>query len=63
VRLVGFLFAGDAMQTTTWTDFINRVAATAGSGVVARVHVEKRRAEVEPGDVACDRPTFIARGD
>ncbi len=63
LQFYGFLIAGDPMQTNTWTDFINRVAATFGRGVVGRVHAEKRRVPPEPGDFACDRPTFVARGD
>jgi hypothetical protein len=61
-RLLGFLLAGDAMQTNTWSDFINRVAATFGEGVVGKVHAEKRTTHPEPGDRAMDRPTFLARG-
>jgi len=60
-RLLGFLLAGDPMQTNTWTDFINRVAATFGHGVMGKVHAEKRSVQAEPGDDAVDRPTFIAR--
>jgi hypothetical protein len=59
-RLLGFLVAGDPMQTNTWTDFINRVASTFGRGVRGRVYAEKRAVESEPGDVHVDRPTFIA---
>jgi hypothetical protein len=62
IRLIGFHLAGDPMQTNTWTDFINRVAATFGGGVAGRVHVEKRSVRPEPGDHAADRPTFQARG-
>jgi hypothetical protein len=61
-RLLGFLLAGDPMQTNTWGDFINRAAATVGDGVLGKVHVEKRTGRPEPGDVALDRPTFLARG-
>ena len=61
-NLMGFLFAGDPMQTNTWTDFINRVAATFGAGVRGVVHAEKRKVAEEPGDHADDRPTFRARG-
>lgn len=60
---LGFLLAGDPMQTNTWTDFVNRVAATAGRGVVGVVHVEKRTADEEPGDAAMDAPTFLAVAD
>ena len=62
-KFFGFLFAGDPMQTNTWSDFINRVAATAGAAIVGAVHAEKRKVEVEPGDRRMDRPTFIAEGN
>lgn len=61
-KLLGFLFAGDPMQTNTWSDFINRFAATAGEGVLGAVHASKREVEPEPGDATDDAPTFIARG-
>lgn len=61
-RLLGFLLAGDPMQTNTWTDFVNRVAATFGDGVVGMVHAEKQAVRPEPGDFALDRPTFLAQG-
>ena len=57
-KLLGFLFAGDPMQTNTWSDFVNRVAATFGAGVRGVVHASKRKVEPEPGDHALDRPTF-----
>lgn len=61
-RLLGFLLAGDPMQTNTWTDFINHVAVTFGRGVAGTVHAEKRQVQPQPGDYAVDRPTFLARG-
>lgn len=61
-RLLGFIFAGDPMQTNTWADFVNSVAATFGRGVAGAVHAEKREVEPEPGDWEVDRPTFVARG-
>lgn len=56
---LGFLFAGDPMQTGTWADFVNNVAATAGAGVDGMIHVEKRHVTDEPGDEAMNGPTFI----
>ena len=61
-QYAGFLFAGDPMQTNTWSDFINRVAAMAGTVVVGMIHAEKREVEEEPGDRNADAPTFIAEG-
>lgn len=62
-RLAGFLFAGDPMQTSTWGDFINRVAISVGDGVIGAVHVEKRSVDDEPGDRTMDAPTYRATGD
>ena len=61
-HLAGFFFAGDPMQTSTWSDFINRLAASVGAGVVGAIHAEKRAVEEEPGDRSVDAPTFIAEG-
>jgi hypothetical protein len=63
---LGFLFGGDPMQTSTWTDFVTNVALTCGSGVAECVHADTNVIEsgaVEPGDESMDCPTFIARGD
>jgi hypothetical protein len=64
VRYAGFVAAGEAMQTTTWTDFVDRVAHTVGDGVVGVIHVETREIEEEPDDpeVTCS-PTFLATGE
>jgi hypothetical protein len=59
----GFLFAGDPMQTNTWSDFINRLAAAVGDGVEGMIHAEKQRVHEERGDREVDAPTFIAEGD
>ncbi|HEX6939561.1 MAG TPA: DUF1990 family protein [Longimicrobiales bacterium] len=60
----GFLALGDALQTETWAEFLNRIAATAGSGVLAFIHAEKRELppDAERPD-ATARPTFVAQGD
>lgn len=63
VQLAGFLFAGDPMQTNTWSDFINRFAASTADGVIGAIHAEKRTVDEEPGDRSMDGPTFVARGD
>lgn len=63
-RLLGFLAIGDAMQTDTWTDFINNTAALAGARIDGPI-----RAETEAVDVVVDdecgvpAPTFRAVGD
>ena len=63
---VGFLFGGDPMQTSTWTDFVTNVALTCGAGVAGSVHADTTVIDpdgVEPGDETMDAPTFIARAD
>lgn len=66
VMYLGFRVGGDPMQTSTWTDFVNSVAITCGAGVIGYVHADTRRldpSDLDEGDEAMDRPTFIARGD
>jgi hypothetical protein len=63
---LGFLFGGDPMQTSTWTDFVANVALTCGAGVEGAVRADTRIIEpdqVEPADETMDGPTFIARAD
>ena len=60
-HLGGFLAAGEAMQTNTWTDFIDRLAHTVGDGVVGAILAETEEVEEDDGDRACEAPTFIAR--
>lgn len=63
---IGFLTGGNPMQTTTWTDFVNAVAATCGAGVRGEVQAVTQLQEsvqLDEGDERMDRPTFIARGD
>lgn len=60
----GFLVSGDPMQTNTWTEFVNRVALTAGAGVVGAIRADMARAEDEPEDRGVpSAPTYVARGD
>jgi hypothetical protein len=60
----GFLAAGEAMQTNTWTDFIGAIAHTFGSGVIGFIHSETQRVPNGPQAAAEEcAPTFIARGD
>lgn len=58
--LVGYLAAGEAMQTNTWTDFINNLAATAGQGVVGVIRAET--SELDALDDDPTAPTFVAVG-
>lgn len=60
-HLTGFLAAGEPMQTNTWTDFIDRLAHTVGSGIIGAIHADTQKVDVEEADHALDAPTFIAR--
>lgn len=61
-RYLGFLAMGEAMQTNTWIDFINAVAAFAGNGVAGEIQASTEEIEDEPPEAAT-APTFLARGD
>ncbi len=64
VFYASFIALGEAMQTETWAEFVNRVAWTVGSGILAYVHAERRRLPPDAeGPDAARSPTFIARGD
>ena len=63
---VGFRSAGEPMQTSTWTDFVDNVAATCGDGVAGVIHADTRSLtdeEMNEADEALDCPTFIAEAD
>lgn len=61
---LGFLAIGDAMQTTTWTDFITSVAVTLGTPVQDVIHAESNEVEPVPEDeFPLQAPTFAAVGD
>ena len=64
VKYAGWLAAGEPMQTNTWTDFIDRLAHTAGEGVKGVIHAETEEIEDEPDDpgTVCS-PTFLAVGE
>ncbi|WP_257458263.1 DUF1990 domain-containing protein [Archangium lipolyticum] len=64
VMYLGFRTGGEAMQTNTWTDFVNTVALTVGEGVIGFIHAETtvmEKAHESADDVR--GPTFLARGD
>lgn len=63
-HFVGFVTVGEAMQTETWTEFVNRVALTYGRGVLAFIHAERRvlREDAEDGAERVG-PTYRARGN
>lgn len=64
LRYVEFLALGDAMQTNTWADFINNVAATIGCEP-EEIHADTIEVEESEADTIekHDQPTFLARGD
>ena len=64
LKRVGFLAIGDAMQTNTWTDFANNVAATVGRGARGAIFSETHVVEDAPqDDPSTGLPTFLARAD
>jgi len=63
IKRLGFLAIGDAMQTSTWTDFIRSVAALAGSSIRGAIHAETETVAEEPeDDEPLHAPTFAAVG-
>jgi|KBSSwiStaDraftv2_1062776.scaffolds.fasta_scaffold479928_3 hypothetical protein len=65
LRYAGFVALGEPMQTTTWTDFIDRLAHIAGDGVIGAIHAETSEVvddEAEDPATIC-APTFAARGE
>ncbi|WNG46133.1 DUF1990 family protein [Archangium minus] len=64
VMYLGFRTGGEAMQTNTWTDFVNTVALTVGEGVIGFIHAETTAMKEEHERADDVRgPTFLARGD
>ena len=61
-KYLGFLAAGEPMQTNTWTDFVQAVALTFGRGVKGEVHAETQVIDDEPASAGC-APTYRAEGD
>lgn len=59
----GFLATGEVMQTSTWTDFVNRVAVYFGDGIEGFIHAETKPCADEPESVVRTRPTYELRSD
>ncbi len=59
---LGHFTAGEAMQTNTWTDFVEAVAFTFGRGIIGSIHTETTKVTPEPSDDDVCTPTFIASG-
>lgn len=62
-KYMAFLLAGEPMQTQTWTDFVNAVANTVGSGVVGAIQAQTQKVEDAAEGELPSLPTFIAQGD
>ena len=64
VTLIGFFALGEAMQTDTWTDFINNTAALARARIDGPIRADtedvERAVDDDPGVAG---PTFRAVGD
>jgi hypothetical protein len=60
---LGHFLAGEPMQSTTWTDFLDRLAHTVGAGMIGCLHDETTEVpvEMEPQD-SLFSPTFVAEG-
>ncbi len=63
IQLLGFKALGEAMQTNTWTDFINKVAVCAGNGVIGEIVAETHERDDDDIDSDDVSPTFIAQGE
>ena len=63
-KRLGFLAIGDAMQTNTWTDFINNTAAAVGARIRDAIVADTQHADELPeDDQPLAAPTFRAVGD
>lgn len=60
VQRAGFLALGEVMQTSTWTDFVNRVAVFFGEGVLGFIYAGTRYGEEEADEYQRTAPTFLA---
>lgn len=64
VSLFGFKAMGEAMQTNTWTDFINNTADALGVAIRGAIQAETVEVDERPDDrEPLDRPTYTATGD
>lgn len=59
-RLIGFLAIGEAMQTNTWTDFVNHTAASVGARIRDVIHAHTKRVDESAEDRTAEAPTFLA---
>lgn len=64
LNLAGFLAVGEAMQTNTWTDFINNTAALVGARIEQAIRADTIEIQDEPEDAdSSESPTYRAVGD
>lgn len=65
IHFAEYLAIGEAMQTSTWTDFINRLAAALGCTIEGAINATVEEVELEDADswAGLHEPTFLARGD
>jgi uncharacterized protein (UPF0548 family) len=62
-KRIGFLAIGDAMQTNTWSGFMNNLAAAVGAHIDAIRADTKEVEELPEDDHPLQSPTFLAVGD
>ena len=63
-KRIGFLAIGDAMQTNTWSGFINNTAAAVGAYIPDAIRADTTEVEELPEDgYPLQSPTFLAVGD
>lgn len=62
---LAFFAVGEPMQTDTWSEYIDRLAAAVAEGVRGVIHVETHEVEETDEDRGSEppRPTFRAVGD
>lgn len=60
LRRAGFLAAGEVMQTSAWSEFVNRVAVAFGEGPKGFIHAETKRRPDEPEPLERNAPTYHA---
>lgn len=65
IRLAGYVAIGEGMQTSTWTDFINHLAAEIGCTIEDEINASVEEVEPTPSDswAGLHEPTYLARAD
>src|SRR5690606_37481835 len=65
IRLAGYVAIGEGMQKSTWTDFINHLAAALGCTIEGEINASVEEVEPTPADswAGLHEPTFLARAD